>query len=222
MVQSVELLYNQALSLAGSKGAVVSATETSREALLCTTWYETVRDNVMKASPWESLRADARLVKSSERNWGADWVSGDPAPQFSWSFALPSNMLLPRYLHSRARFELANSGGTRELMSNDEFALLRYTANDVAIVDWDSGLFSSVGFVLAAFISFELTKKVSISDRLWQRAYDMIATQQTIEANAQATQYFSVSEAHTARGYTGFATNAAYIYPYENLLGVSY
>ena len=78
MAQTVELLYNQALSLAGSKGQVTSATETSREALLCTTWYETVRDNVMKAAPWPSLMQDARLVEAAERNWGADWVSGDP------------------------------------------------------------------------------------------------------------------------------------------------
>jgi len=221
MVQSVELVYNQALSLAGSKGQVTSASETSREAELCTVWYETVRDNVMKAAPWASLRQDARLVEAAERNWGADWVSGDPAPQFTWAFTLPANMLAPRFIHSGARFEIAPRSGILELMSNDETPILRYTANDVAVADWDQGLFTTIVTMLAYQISFELTKKVSLTDRLLQRAYASVLMQRAQEANEQQIQYRAIPEILTARGYDGFTSQLAYYYPYENLLGVA-
>lgn len=230
MTYSVELLYNQALSLAGSKGQVTSASETSREAELCTTWYDTVKTNVMKAAPWPSLLQDARLVEAAERNWGAEWVSGDPAPQFTFAYVSPLNVLAPRHLHSGARFELTPrfpvpgselSPTLRELeiMTNDSSPLLRYTANNIDVADWDSGLFSAVAAALSAFISFELTKKVSITDRLYQRAYQFVQTQLTLEANSQQLQYRDMPEGLTARGYTGFTQQTSFFYPYEALLG---
>jgi len=155
-------VYNMALSAIGITELVATPTEASLAAQVCTVWYEKVRDSVMKAAPWSSLFATARLALKSTRDNDQPWQPTDPTPGYLYAYALPSDFLHPRYLTTYERFDLVSmADGQRAIMTNQELALMNYTKQGTDPSTWDPGLLDAVVFGLSAHIVKPITGKTS-------------------------------------------------------------
>lgn len=220
MASNLVTLFNQAVTAVGGRGVIADPAERSREADLCRVWYDTVRDNVLKAASWPSTKNDVQLAVLAERT-GDIWVPSDPAPGWRFAYAVPNDMIAPRFLHSHASFELGLHSGANAIFTNQENAILRYTLRQEDLARWDIGLYTAVMSALAANISMPFNAKVGISDRMQQKATEAILIAATDIANEQETQYSMIAEQHAVRGFTQRPVITQFFYPYEQLNGVA-
>lgn len=215
MATDVVSVYNMALAAVGTRARVQSISEVSPEAEQCSLWYEEVRDLVLRTAPWNSASAYRRLALSSERNSDAPWVPNDPAPGWRFAYAIPSDLLAPRYLTGYAQFELGvNSLDQKVLYTNADQALLRYTKRQTRPDIWDVDLRSAIAFALAAHIAAKLTGSTDKVRLVTAQAIDKIMQARQASANEVQFQNDSVPEWIAARGYGGTAPVTPFIYPF--------
>tara|TARA_R110000868_G_scaffold307378_2_gene568853 strand:- start:21927 stop:22595 length:669 start_codon:yes stop_codon:yes gene_type:complete len=217
MTTSVVNIWNQALSAAGGKGTVSAVGESSREADLAGLWWETVRDGVFRTASWPCTKAYSRLALLTERDENADWVLADPAPGWRYAYAVPSEMIAPRFLHSYDRFELMLHNGDNALMTNEENAVLQYSFRQTDVSLWDSGLTQAVIFALAAQLCYPLSAKLGQADRLKATAYEFILENRTEIANQTDNHAEDLAPWVSVRGYEGTPRPTRFFYPYTNL-----
>lgn len=211
-------IYNLALSSIGTKAQVALPNEKSREAEICRLWFGPVRDRVLRAAPWPSTRAWARLALLKERNADASWVNDDPEPGFAYAYAVPNDMLAPRYLAGYTRFSLSSYPGNRlAIMSNEPNALLTYTKRQEVVGLWDSGLQMAIVTALAAHIVMGLTGKAQRAKNALDQANNMILAAREENANTDMASVDTIPSWIQARGYTGTLLENRYFYPQGNL-----
>lgn len=222
---STELqIYNRALDAVGARSDVNSVNEESRRAEVCRLWFSPVRNLVLRAAPWSSARAHARLALLKERDDTLEWQPDDPAPGYRYAYAVPSDMIAPRYLTTFERFELGLyfNGVTDALaiMANVATPILTYTKLQATTGLWDDGLDSAVTFALAAHICMPLTGKTSRVDLLLQQANNRVIDARLQDANASDVQFDTVPDWISARGYAGSSPSSRFIYPYGPMISV--
>ena len=216
MSSKVEI-FNRALDLGGGRGTVSSETENSRESALCARWYNSVRDNVLKAAPWPCAKKWERLAVLAQRTTTADWTNAAPPPGWQFAYAIPSDCLSPRHLHSYGRFEQGRYANGRAIMTNEAETILAYTATCDDITLWDTDLEHAIVYMLAAHITYALQGKEGRWDRLNMRAVELVMDARTAAANAEETPMDSLPEWISARGFDSVPRAARFIYPHENL-----
>src|SRR5690606_39709181 len=91
MAQDLVTLYNLALSVAGITSGVDSPSEASPEAEQCRLWFEPVRNLILRAAFWPSVKGVKRLGLLATRDTDQDWTSSDPFPGWLYAYALPSD-----------------------------------------------------------------------------------------------------------------------------------
>ena len=84
---SVVDICNEAMDLLGA-ATITSLTENSKEARLCNRRFETVRDHVLRAHPWNCAITRKELAKDSDA----------PAFGFNHQFTLPTDPFCLRVL----------------------------------------------------------------------------------------------------------------------------
>lgn len=204
---SLVSLYNHAISINGAAANIVSPDENSREAALCRTWFTFVRDMVMGAAPWPSLKSYSRLAMVASRS-SVEWETGDPAPAFARSFAEPANMLRPRYLQSYNRFEWSN-----KLIHTDETQpILFFLRREEDISLWDQDLRIAVTYALAAQLSIPLTGRSNRLQENIQIAQLRIDEARSNAANSEHLQESDLPDWLQVRGSDAFLDNR-YFYP---------
>lgn len=218
-------LFNQALSEAMGRGRVTSPDEPTREAELCSLWYDSSRREVLSAAFWRSARTFARLAPKATRDQEAEWVRTDPSPNWSRSFALPADMLRPRYLDNYANFTLdVDPVGKVEqfLMTDAENPILYYTFDQANIPTWEPTLRAAIVAVLGARVSTGLNGKLSVRRELLDGANNLIESARSHDANDEHTRYEVLPEWIQMRDYAnpGFSQSARYIYPFGEVLAV--
>lgn len=220
MANDVITIWNLALSAAGNPNTVSDPNETSREANLCRLHYDLVRDNVLKAAPWPSADASARLTLAAERDFSLPWQSTDPRAGWKYEYKHPEGMLAPHHLTTWAPFKNVWSAGRSEnaFASNQPFAILNFTFRQTDVSKWDVGLQSTIVEMLGATLVQPLAGKVSLSERLLERAQARAIQTQTNVGNEQTLQYARVPEGLVQRGYEAPISQVRYHYPFEELL----
>lgn len=213
-------IWNLALSAAGSPHTVSDPQETSREANLCRLHYDLVRDNVLKAAPWPSTEATSRLTLAAVRDYTVPWQPTDPRVGFKYEYKHPEDMLAPRHLATWARFKNVWSVGRNEngIASNEPLAILHYTFRQADVSKWSAGLQATVVEMLGATLVQPLNGKVSLSERLLERAESRALLTRTSAANEQAMNYDRIPEGLVQRGYDAPISQVRYHYPFEELL----
>lgn len=207
-------VYNWALAAIGSRSRLQATTEASREASICTLFYENVRDQILRSAPWDSAKAYKRLAQSAVRADNAEWASTDPAPGWTYAYAVPSDFIWPRSISTYARFEMGiNSLNQRVIYTNDAAPILCYTRRQVRVDLWDSDLQAAVGFALGAHICMSLTGSQDKVRLITAQAIDKIIAARQNMANSQDFQPQSTPEWIAARGYAGTAPVSPYIFP---------
>lgn len=213
-------LFQLALDVAGSRRNIASPTEASREAELCRRWYNTVRNQVLRAAFWPATKASRRLSVQAEKSNG-DWITGDPDPSYQFAYAAPSDMLRPRFLSDFSRFELSVWAGDQiSIMSNTDEALLIYSFRQTNINVWDEDLYQCIVYALAANITRPLTGKDQTAYDNLSFANQIIMNARANDANINEASFDTLPEWLSARGYCD-SSISQFIYPFGPSLSLT-
>lgn len=217
MATSPVNIYNQALLAIGQGETIASVTENSRAAVLMSSVYDDVRDEVLRAAHWTCAKAHARLALLATRNTSLDWAPGDPAPGWAYAYSYPSDMLTPRHMADYSRFDLGLVDETPAVMSNLSQPILTYTKKQTNVALWDANLVSAVSYMLAARVCISLTGKRQRARDTWQQAYNLIADAKAINAGQEDGHVEAIPEWLQVRGVTAQNSQEKFIYPVGNL-----
>lgn len=217
-------IYNMALSAIGVTSTVAMTTENSLEARVCSTWYEQTRNSIMRAAPWSSLKAAARLALKATRDDDLSWEPTDPTPGFTYAYNLPSDMIHPRYLTSFAKFEIASTAdGRRALMTDQDLAILIYNRLVTDPSVWDTGLVTCIVQALAARIVKPLTGNTTDLSPYVSLAQSELAGARQLDAPFEGTRMVEVLPEWLAARCSAYgAPFSPFIFPFADpLLGGS-
>jgi hypothetical protein len=168
---SVVDICNEAMDLLGA-ATITALTENSKEARLCNRRFETVRDAVLRAHPWNVAIARANLAKDSEA----------PAFGFSSQFTLPTDPYCLRVLSfwnsnvdsdvapydSQVMFKIEG----RKVLSNEGSCKITYLARVTDTEQYDSLLSSTIAHKLAAETAYAITGSTTVSQSM-QQLYEL-------------------------------------------------
>lgn len=222
MVSKVEI-FNLALGAIGTRASVSSVDEQSREAEVCRLWYDHVREIIFAASRWHSLTKHSRLaLLASRASSTTAWVEGDPDPGFTYIYSAPSDLVRPRHLADYTRFKpTIYDDDTRAIATDQEDAILTYTADLNNTTLWEPALSNALIYGLAAAISMSLHGKDQRTARAFDTANSIILEARITQANENWENLETVPDWISARGYSEAAPKIRYFYPNGALLSVS-
>jgi len=164
---SVVDICNEAMDLLGA-ATITALTENSKEARLCNRRFETVRDAVLRAHPWNTAITRASLAKDSE----------SPAFGFANQFTLPTDPYCLRVLSfwnsnidsdvapydSEVMFKIEG----RKVLSNEGTCKITYLARVTDTETYDSLLSSTIAHKLAAETAYAITGSTTVSQAMQQ------------------------------------------------------
>lgn len=217
---SVVSVWNKALTLAGARGLIASEDERTREREICSTWYDHIRRTVLGGAFWPSSRKRLYLSLLQERDTSISWAAGDPAPGYQYLYAIPTDLLRPRFLADYSQFEeffdhtRSNGEGARVLSANMPEAILEYSFDQTNPVFWEPTLENAIVFNLAAVICNSLNAKENKTQRLFQQANDMTMEARVAFANVSNAYQETIPDWIAVRGYADGAPKAQYFFPY--------
>jgi len=168
---SVVDICNEAMDLLGA-ATITALTENSKEARLCNRRFETVRDAVIRAHPWNVAITRASLAKDSET----------PAFGFANQFTLPTNPYCLRVLSfwnsnidsdvapydSEVMFKIEG----RKVLSNEGTCKITYLARVTDTETYDPLLSSTIAHKLAAETAYAITGSTTVSQSM-QQLYEL-------------------------------------------------
>jgi hypothetical protein len=164
---SVVDICNEAMDLLGA-ATITALTENSKEARLCNRRFETVRDAVLRAHPWNTAITRASLAKDSDA----------PAFGFANQFTLPTDPYCLRVLSfwnsnidsdvapydSEVMFKIEG----RKVLSNEGTCKITYLARVTDTETYDSLLSSTIAHKLAAETAYAITGSTTVSQAMQQ------------------------------------------------------
>jgi len=168
---SVVDICNEAMDLLGA-ATITALTENSKEARLCNRRFETVRDAVLRAHPWNAAITRASLAKDTDA----------PAFGFTSQFTLPTDPYCLRVLsfwNSNVDSEIAAYDSQvmykiegRKILSNETSCKITYLARVTDTEQYDSLLSNAIAHKLAAETAYAITGSTSVSQNM-QQLYDL-------------------------------------------------
>lgn len=218
MATDAVVLYNLALDKIGARANISLPSENSREAEACNRWFPNIRDQVLASAPWPEATKMERLALLGTQ---ADsvWVPGDPRPDLTNSFALPTDCLRPQYLSDYSHFTIQSfDDENRALMGNSSSPILIYTFRQTLVSMWSSELQMAIMYGLAASICAGLTGKTSRAKLLMEQANQHIISARETAANTNNERFESIPDWIVARGYSDGRSQSQYFYPFGALL----
>ena len=168
---SVVDICNEAMDLLGA-ATITALTENSKEARLCNRRFETVRDAVIRAHPWNVAITRATLAKDATA----------PAFGFTNQFTLPTDPYCLRVLSfwnsnvdsdvaaydSQVMFKIEG----RKVLSNEGSCKITYLARVTDTEQYDSLLSSTIAHKLAAETAYAITGSNSVTQGM-QQLYEL-------------------------------------------------
>lgn len=228
MISDTTALFNLALNAIGGRSNIASPTEKSREASVCSLWYEVVRDQVFAAAPWPELTKIAALTVVDEYDGVSNWVSTNARPGYLFAYQMPTDSARPQYLTNFDRFLITSyTDSTQVLATNTENAILAYTAKNLNIQLWSPTLQLAMTYALASHIVMPLSGKVTRAKQMVDQANSIIAQAREVAANTSSEQFEMLPDWISARGYRPVRCNLnslgndRFIYPLGDMLMVS-
>lgn len=150
---------SNALLMLGAQtiNALDEATERAR---LCSNIYETVRDDMLRAHPWNCSIKRIQLAPDATA----------PAFGYQYKFTLPGDWL--RTLDIGDCYDYRMEG--RQILSNDASLNLRYVFKNVVESTWDATLVKVVTLAMAARIAYAVTQSTSMEQsRMQELDYEL-------------------------------------------------
>lgn len=201
-MQNLRNLFNQALTTIGNAPEVTNPEGAGRSLDLLKLWYPVARHAVFTAAHWPCLRVYKRLSLAATRDPDLSWTNADPAPEFLYAFAYPSNMLQPQHMADFSPFRLGRLGSERVVMSNSLTPVLAYTMDDDSPANWDPDVYRCVVWSLAACLNMQKNGKMALTQKLEQQVVAMVDQANENAANADDTYYESIPSFWAGTGFS--------------------
>ena len=164
---SVVDICNEAIDLLGAS-TITALSENSKEARLCNRRYDTVRDQVLRAHPWNAAIARATLAQNATA----------PEFGFTYQYTLPTNPYCLRVLSfwnenvdseisaydSQVMYKIEG----RKILSNEGTCKITYVSRVTDPEQFDSLLSSTIAHKLASEIAYAITGSNSIAQQMFQ------------------------------------------------------
>lgn len=209
-------IYNRALSACGVESGISEPDENSREAATCRLWYPAVRDNVLSAAPWTSVRKFSRLALITERDMSLPWTTGNPNPRYRFAYAVPSDLLQPYHLETYSPFSFDIVGSVRAFSCDEPEPIMYYNSRVSDESLWESELSLAVVHTLATYLSIPLTGRAQRLQENAELAFRMVERAQTAAANASDEKEENLPDWFQVRGY-GHSSVTRFYYPMQSL-----
>lgn len=135
-------------------GALISSiTESSREAALCKALYDLVRDEVLRAHPWNFATTRATLVPTSTT----------PAFEFDYEFDLPNDCVRVLGMNDPT-IDYVVEG--RKILCNDSEIYIRYIYRSTDESSWDALFAEAFSWKLARELALGLVQSASMVEAM--------------------------------------------------------
>lgn len=128
--------------------------EDSSRARLCANLYETVRDEMLRAHPWNCAIKRVQLAPDAER----------PAFGYASRFTLPGDWLRTLTLEGGADYCVEG----RAILCNAQALNLRYVFRNTIESTWDATLVHIMTLAMAARVAYAITQSTSMEQSRMQ------------------------------------------------------
>lgn len=147
---------NSALNQLGAK-TIISLTEDSKNARIINQRYNSVRDQVFREHPWNSLIKRAKLAKDSTA----------PVFEFSHAYTLPSDCLkVLSFSDNTSEYMAKNDINYKiengKLLTSAATVFLKYVSRETDTTKYDTSLSETISAALAADIAYAITGSTTV------------------------------------------------------------
>lgn len=216
MPQTLGEIFNMALGACGSNLLVSDSEELSREAAICRLWYPLVRDNVQTSAPWASVKSHQRLARLSDADLNLPWEDLGAEPGYAYAYAVPSGLLIPRFMSNYQPFSYGSFGDRRVISTSDATPILTYNRRNEDTAEWDVPLTMTIVYTLAVHIARQVSGRASTIAENIGMADRIVSDMRMQEANVTDEPIESVPDYISARGYAVGLTSR-FFYPLNNI-----
>lgn len=169
MATSVVQVCNQALAHLGTTKQIASLVEQSKEARACNLMYEKVRDSLLRRHWWSFNNA-----------WTTVGALTNTHPWWQYAYQYPSDCLGVRYVANAAHnplmwkkadripHQVGYDSGARVILTNEENAVIVYSARVVDPNVWDVGFADALGWSLAVAMAMPLSGRAQVQNAVIQ------------------------------------------------------
>jgi len=195
MTSTVDIA-NYALNSLGANN-ISSFDENSKPARLINQRYDSVRDSVFRAHPWNCLIRRAELAQETDA----------PAFGYTYQYALPTNPYCLRVLEftngtlSYPQDNMkSNTGGPvfivegRKLLSDEGVVKIKYVARITDPQEYDANLIDVVAASLAFEISYAITGSNSVKQMMAAEYSDKLKQARFVDGTEGAPQRLEASD----------------------------
>ncbi|WP_336983922.1 hypothetical protein [Cedecea sp. HN178] len=172
MSSSVSICSNALLALGAHP--INDFVENTEHARLCSNIYPTVRNNLLRAHPWNC--AIKRVVLSP--------VSTSPAFGFGFQFSLPGDLI--RVLSvGEQRDDIPYRIEGKRLLADMQSVQLRYVFRNEDESTWDAALVNVAEATMQAKLAYAVTGSASLRDSLAQEAAFLLRQAKSIDGQEE-------------------------------------
>lgn len=169
MADSETAVCNQALTKIGAKRINNLRTQVSNEAEYCRTFFDAVRDTVLRMHEWNCATKRAELAQ----------LVTSPAWGYLYAYQLPGDCLRLRRMDDRTiKFEVEG----RTLVTDSPTARVIYTARELVVGNWDSMLMDCIVWRLASELAVAMARTAAIQNQMWQGFVNALALAKGVDA----------------------------------------
>ncbi len=192
MATSETEICNSALIKLGVE-PIFSLDDNTKAARLCKRQYPILRDDVLRAHPWNF--AIARVELASTGN--------EPVFEFSNEFLLPQDMLRilktdlnlqPAIIESPWAIENNPVTGTKVLVANDSSVKIMYIRKITDVQKFDANFVETLATRIAADLAYPLVQSVSLAGQMFQLYDQQLRTARSFDAQEQSLQQVDADE----------------------------
>ena len=195
MTSTVDIA-NYALNSLGASN-ITALDENSKPARLINQRFDSVRDSVFRAHPWNCLLRRAELAKESD----------SPAFGYANQFVLPTNPYCLRVLEfSNGTLSYPqdnmfnNTGGPvfviegRKLLSDEGIAKIKYVARVTDPQEYDANLIDTLAAAIAFEVSYAITGSNTVKQMMAAEYSDKLKQAEFVDGTEGAPQRLEASE----------------------------
>lgn len=170
MASSAVDICNSALIKVGAD-RIISLTEDNQRARLCNEQYSKLRDDLLRAHPWNFAIKRVELAQSSTA----------PAFDYDYAFDIPSDCLrvLGTDLTSDDDFKIEAG---RRIVCNSSALSLKYIAQITDVGYFDSVFTECLAFKIAADIAYSLSGSASLAELLYRQYKEKLSEARSFDA----------------------------------------
>lgn len=166
---SVVEICNSALNQLGAS-TILSLTENSKNGRLCNSRYETVKDSVLRAHPWNAaIKRQALAADTATPAWG-----------FEKQYTLPSDCLRVLTIQN---YESNYKIEGRKILTNDDNVKLVYVARITDPNEMDVLLRETISAALASDLAYAITANATLQQRMADKYQDKLSEARHADAS---------------------------------------